>query len=43
MNITPKKIDLLKKIISSRLTKEEMQSVIAKAEEISQRRKAKRV
>lgn len=42
MNITPAKMDLLKKIISSRLTKEEMQSVIAKAEEISQRRTAKR-
>jgi hypothetical protein len=43
MSLTQQKLNLLKKIVDNRLTKEEMQQVIAKAEEISQRRKAKKV
>lgn len=43
MSLTQQKLNLIKKIVDNRLTKEEMQQVIAKAEEISQRRKAKKV
>jgi hypothetical protein len=43
MSLTQQKLNLLKKIVDNRLTKEEMQQVIAKAEEISQRRTAKKV
>lgn len=38
MSLTQQKLNLLKKIVDARLTKEEMQQVVAKAEEILQRR-----
>jgi hypothetical protein len=38
MSLTQQKINLLKKIVDNRLSKVEMQQVIAKAEEIIERR-----
>lgn len=39
MSLTQQKIELLKKVIQARLTKEEMQEVLSKAQELAQRRK----
>ena len=39
MSLTQQKIELLKKVIQARLTKEEMQELLNKAQEIAQRGK----
>ena len=39
MSLTQQKLNLLKKIVDARLTKEEMQELLNKAQEIAQRRK----
>lgn len=38
MSLTQQKLNLLKKIVDARLTKEEMQELLNKAQEIAQRR-----
>ncbi len=37
MSLTQQKLNLLKKIVNARLTKEEMQELLNKAQEIAQR------
>lgn len=43
MSLTQQKLNLIKKIVDNRLTKEELKQVTAKAEEILQRRTEKKV